>query len=111
MPLVRYDPFKPKTVKDKANRTEKALAKDLGGRRQPMSGAFAGLKGDIILSDFLIDSKETEADSISLTKEMLKKITREAHGSNRIPMIIVTFRNKTEGVDNKWVIVPYSETK
>ena len=102
-----YSPFdkKPESVKAKANATEKKLAKKLGGRTQPSSGAFPGLKGDIKTDAFLFDSKETVHNSISVKKEDLMKITKEANIESKHPALVLTIGNQ------EWVCLPLNTFK
>ena len=95
-PLDREKPG----VKVRANATERKLAKRLGGRAQPASGALSGFKGDVRTRRFLIDSKETEGVSIRVTAEMLAKITREAEGEGRDPALMLKIGGK------QWAVVP-----
>jgi hypothetical protein len=69
-------------VKDKANKQEKNFAKrteQLGGRRQPASGALWGAKGDVKIGSIALgDSKFTKYKSFNITTAMWKKICMEA---------------------------------
>jgi hypothetical protein len=58
---------------------EKKIAKSLGGRRQPNSGAMTFRKGDIDCSEFLIEAKTSTTDKkvYSVKKEELEKLNRE----------------------------------
>lgn len=59
---------------------EKQIAKSLGGRVQPNSGAANFVAGDVKLDFMLIDAKTvvTDKKSISLRKEWFEKIKLEA---------------------------------
>lgn len=100
-----YNPFELKTVKDKANKKEKKLAKDFGGRRQPMSGALDGMKGDIVTEDFLFDSKMTGKTSINVSTEMLAKISGEAYGKKKYPVLVLSFEVMPEPISPDWVVL------
>lgn len=97
--------------KTKAIATEKKLAKRLGGFAQPNSGAFRQYKGDVSLDDFLIDSKQTESNSISITRQMVIKITQEANESNKEPCLVLTFEKLVKTVANQWAVIPLAEFK
>ncbi len=73
----------------RAQRSESEGAKSEGGKRVPRSGA-GRLKGDIRTSEFLIEDKFTDADSFTLKRSVLDKITREAFTSGRLPQMRVT---------------------
>lgn len=89
-----------RSIKAKAIKTERQLAKRLGGRAQPASGAVCGYKGDVKTHDFLIDSKETKHGSYSLTLTDLTKISREADGEGKDPALVIKIQSKT------WVCIP-----
>lgn len=60
-------------------------------RRQPMSGAVEGLKGDIISKNLLIEAKRRKSLDINLNFPLLswvEKITEEAEGK-RIPIVVL----------------------
>lgn len=62
----------------RARKSEEQLAKSTGGKRQPASGALPGRKGDVRENGFLVDDKFTDAERFTITKEMWRKIEREA---------------------------------
>jgi len=95
---VEYD------VRDDINRVmpeEKA-------RRQPMSGAVEGLKGDVISKNMLVECKRRLSMDINKNFTLytwLEKITAEAEGK-RIPIVALKqFRGKTLAVvDWEWLL-------
>jgi len=93
------------SVKAKANKHEQVLADKLGGRRQPMSGALPAHKGDIKLDDWLLDSKQTDSNTILVTTKDLTKITEEATGEGKLPGLILTLKTPIQ-VSSEWVLVP-----
>ena len=97
-----------KSRKALVNDHEKQLAKKLGGRRQKNSGALPAHKGDIVLSNFLLDSKETVNNSIIVSGRDLVKITHEADGENRVPGLVLTLSNLPDVTPNEWVMIPLS---
>lgn len=58
-----------------SNKQEKAVAKSLGGRQQPNSGATPFCKSDIVLDDFAIEckTKTKPTSSITIQKGWLEK--------------------------------------
>lgn len=84
---------------------ERKLAKDLGGQAVVGSGAFDCAKGDVKTKDFLFDSKQTAAKSITLSSTILTKITREAIQEGKFPGIIATI-DAPFGVSPAWAIIP-----
>ena len=64
---------------------EKQIAKNLGGRVQPNSGAANFVAGDIKLDFMLIDAKTVTApkQSVSIRKEWFDKIRNEAFAMNK----------------------------
>ncbi len=89
-----------KSVKQKANETEKKLAKKLGGCRRPMSGAIGGLKGDVSTDTFLFDSKETIDSSIRVRLDDLFKISKEANAEGKHPALVLSLKGQ------QWVCIP-----
>ena len=71
--------------------SEKNTAKRLGGDLKPASGAMPSAKGDIELTEFLVESKSTVKDSIYIKRGWLKKIGQEALGVNKYPAVSITF--------------------
>lgn len=63
-----------------SKKQENLIAKELGGSRQPNSGATMFSKGDVVLSDWLIEAKTKTSPSNSMTihKEWLEKNAEEA---------------------------------
>lgn len=95
-------------IGEHGRKSEKRIAKKLGGRRTPASGAMAGAKGDTVLPDFLLESKATSGVSFSLRKEVLDKITREALEKNKVPAVSISFTPLSgEARQNgDWVAIP-----
>jgi len=91
--------------KTKINNQEKVLAKKLGGRRQINSGATAKEKGDVKTPDILYDSKSTIDSKITVTSEMLAKITYEARQVNRFPGLLLTLQVGLT-VPAEWAMIP-----
>ncbi len=96
--------------KAKANKGEKDFAKRHGGKRQPCSGAFPGLKGDIKFEDLLVDLKETEKASFRVTVADLQKIVNEALGAGKSPALVIRFHN-VKNFDQEWAVIPVSVLK
>jgi len=100
---------------------EKDTAKALGGRCQPASGSKDGFKGDVRgvstqLTEFLVECKRTEDQSLRLQARWLNKITTEA-GLTREPALAIQFepdvlRRLTEPgqitAEPDWVAIPRS---
>ena len=92
-------------------KSERKTAKRLGGTTRPGSGAVAGAKGDILLTDYLVENKATEHKSISLKLEWLEKISVEAREEGKVPALSIQFVDK-QGNSKKrgrWVLIPESE--
>lgn len=82
--------FRDKSIKKKANASEKRTASRFGLRQQPASGA-GDRKGDftrfvpssapssIKTRKFVGDEKSTKHESISVTTKMIAKIKRDMH--------------------------------
>lgn len=85
---------------------EKRLAKRLGGNRQKGSGALRHHKGDVKTQELLMECKRTDKESMSIKKEWLAKITREALVSNKVPALAIEFGFDDPLVETNWVAVP-----
>lgn len=95
-----------KSLKARVNDHEKELAKKLGGRAQPASGAMEAHKGDVKLKNFLLDSKETSTNSLIISARDLTKITIEADGEALIPGLILTIDTVPDTVSKEWIAIP-----
>ena len=91
--------------KTKVNNHERALAKELGGKRQLASGATAKEKGDVKTPEVLYDSKETIDNKVTITAEVLAKITYEARQVNRYPGLLITLQVGLQ-VEKEWAMIP-----
>jgi hypothetical protein len=78
---------------------EKRAAKRLGGRQRPGSGAMDGAKGDIVKKGFLIESKATKHDSITVKLAWLEKIDKEALDAGKDPALLIQF---VDAMGNPW---------
>lgn len=81
-------------TKTKANKQEKKLAKDIGARLTPNSGATSFAKGDMYTDEYLVESKATGNASFILKKEVLEKIEREAIQEGKIPLLIIELQER-----------------
>lgn len=97
---------KHKEGKAKTLQTEADLAHRLEGRVQPKSGAGPFHKGDVKLEDFLIDSKETEGQTVRLSAADFVKITREARGEHLEPAIAIIIHRMNPNVSKSWIAIP-----
>lgn len=97
-------------IGDTGRLAETRLAKTIGARLRPASGAVDGIKGDMSLPNFLIEAKSTTGRSISLQHEWLAKIAVEARNNAKLPALALSFtmgdgRPVPQG---EWVCVPLS---
>lgn len=99
------------SVKERSKKNERKTASKLGGQTTPGSGAFEGHKGDIKLTDFLLEMKETENKSISILIEHLLKITKEANATNKDGGMVYKFINTPPNMEKEWVLLPLSKFK
>lgn len=97
-------------IGDTGRKSEKRLAKQLGGRARPASGAMEGAKGDIDFDTVLMEAKSTTSGSLALKFEWLAKIAREALQVRKSPALAVSFTdNDGKAYPNgEWVLVPRS---
>lgn len=89
-------------------KSEQRVAKMLGGRLRPASGALEGAKGDIVMDKFLVEAKSSQRMSITIKLDWLCKIAREARSEGKTPALTVSFVTP-EGraqLDGDWVMIP-----
>lgn len=69
-----------KPTREFSSKQEKQVAKTLGGKTTPNSGATPFYKGDVLLDLFLLEckTKTKSSDSISIKKEWIDKNNKEA---------------------------------
>jgi hypothetical protein len=89
-------------------KSEKRVAKELGARERPASGAMAGAKGDMELKQALIEAKSTTGNSLSVSLDWLAKIAHEARSDGKTPALTVSYvdddgRGRPDG---SWVMIP-----
>jgi len=95
-------------MNEHGRRSEKRVAKSMGMKLTPASGALPGAKGDFRDGTYLVEAKSTVKDSISIKHAWLQKISQEAMNTNRVPLLHISFvvgsgQAKSEG---DWIAVP-----
>ncbi len=95
-------------IGDVGRRSERQVARRLGARLQPASGAIQEAKGDMTTPMFLVEAKATERDSYSLKLDTLAKVAQEALSVAKEPALTITFvtgdgRPRPYG---RWVMLP-----
>ena len=70
---------------------EKKLARKLNAKLTPASGALSGTKGDMTKGYYLIESKSTRKDRITLKKEWLDKVRGQALKAGKFPVLALDF--------------------
>lgn len=92
-------------------KSERKTAKRLGGTTRPGSGAVAGAKGDIVLTEYLVENKSTEHRSISIKLEWLDKISVEAREEGKTPALSIQFVDKAGNSKRhaRWIMIPEDE--
>ena len=68
-----------------SSKQEKHIAKELGGKKTPNSGATPFYKGDVSLDNWLIEAKTktSPSDSISIKRDWLEKNEEEAFAMHK----------------------------
>lgn len=94
-------------VKKRSIKQEKKLAKDLGAKRTPRSGADPTAPNDMVLGKYVIESKSTKYESISLKKEWLSQVKESPINLGKIPTLVIEF-TKT---NDKYVIMDEKDFK
>lgn len=78
-------------IKKTSIKQEKKLAKDLGAKQSPQSGAQETSPNDMILGNYVIESKATKGKSINLKKEWLDKVKQSPINYGKIPTLVLDF--------------------
>lgn len=109
-PFIQRQQQAPKNSHGK--KSEARLAKSLGARLTPASGATAGAKGDMKHSGagfkVLMESKSTVYQTLAVDLAWLQKITKEAIDKGMIPALSMSFVTP-EGKElphGQWVALP-----
>lgn len=78
--VKKVDEEKEKPTRYFSNKQEKAVAKAVGGKQTPNSGATTFSKGDVLLKNFLLEckTKTSHSNSISIKREWIDKNKKEA---------------------------------
>lgn len=94
-------------------KSEERLARQLGGRTRPASGAMEGAKGDIVLGEHLLEAKSTTQASMGVKHSWLAKIAKEARSEGKMPALAVSFINPDGNpvMDGEWVMIPLHRFK
>lgn len=76
-------------TRKQSNKQEKRIAKDIGGKVQPASGARWGHRRDVKSDNYLIEAKTTSQDSYSLKDADLAFLKKQAYQAGKIPAYII----------------------
>lgn len=99
---------------DHGSRSEKRVARKLGARLQPASGALPGAKSDARLKGaaftFRIENKSTVNLTLPLDLGWLTKISQESMADQSIPTLIFSFvtaeGHARSDINSEWVAIP-----
>jgi len=91
-------------IKKKSIKQEKRLAKDLGAKRTPKSGAIATSPSDMIKGQYVLESKATSKKSINLKKEWLAQLKQNPMLLDKIPVLIIEFSK-----EERFVILDFND--
>lgn len=81
-------------TKRRSTAQEKKVAKEIGGRVTPASGALWGSKADVRNGQFLVECKTTEKDHYTLNHSTWEKIRHEALNDGfREPVMCIDLLN------------------
>lgn len=71
----------------------------LKGKRIPLSGSLSSMPGDVVTDEFLVECKlrgSSGRKHISIEKEWLIKIKKEALSLSKIPLFVFKYKNDKE---------------
>jgi len=99
MPVPRW--LNGKTPQEKGRHFEKKLAKRLGGRTQPASGALPFYREDVVAGQYLIQAKRTDKQQYTLKVSDLNTLVVNAVKVGKLPLMILWMGGR------QWAIAPY----
>lgn len=89
---------------------EHRVAPKLSARLRPASGVMVSAKGDMVMREYLIESKTTTAKTLSVELGWLVKITNEALATGKVPALLFSFvlpsGRPAPNCESEWVAVP-----
>jgi hypothetical protein len=97
---------KTNNIKKKSVKQEKRLAKDLGAKRAPKSGAISTSPEDMLLGNYVIESKATKGKSISVKEEWLSALRESPIHFGRIPTLSIEF-----GSGKRYLVIEENDFK
>lgn len=105
---VPYATGKKARIGDAGRASERRIAKQVGGRLRPASGAVLGHKGDIALKAELLECKSTTARTMILEHKWLAKIGAEARAEGKTPVLTISFTNSDGSAcpHGDWAAIP-----
>ena len=92
-------------------KTERAILKKIGARRQPASGAISGFPNDGVKNNYLLEVKSTVRESLNLKREWLEDLEENATLAGKAPALIIVFNipdalNQDPVPVEEWVAIP-----
>jgi Holliday junction resolvase len=102
----RADPYC-KSEKDLSKEQEKRVARKIGGRRQPASGALPGIPNDVSSDEFLIECKRTKYSGMGIKGEWIQKLDEVAIMHGKTPCLELEFDGLPDGTTKHWMMVPF----
>lgn len=91
---------------------ERRIASTMGGERVRGSGSTARAKGDVRMSDFLVECKQTVHSSISITHDWLDTISKQAEAIGKEPALAIEIQGRGKDSrklrvrDRDWILLP-----
>jgi hypothetical protein len=91
-------------------KSEKKVAKKMGARLHPNSGAMRGAKSDASMGAFRLEMKSTQTQTMALDLAWLVKIAQEALAHSQSPAVVLSFTDPggTPRMRQfaEWVVMP-----
>lgn len=94
------------TERQRSDRYEKRLAKQLGGQRIAGSGSSKEKPQDLKFVGALLQAKRTTAKSTVLHKRDLEQVEADALNAGRIPLFCVAFCSGADEPEQEWMAFP-----
>jgi hypothetical protein len=91
-------------------KSEKRVAKSMGAKLHPASGAMRGAKSDASMPKFRLEMKSSTTQTLPIEMAWLVKITQEALAHGQTPAVVVSFVDPRGEPRMKqyaeWVLMP-----
>lgn len=108
-----FDDTPPLTNRERGDAHERDVARSVGGRTQPNSGAspWVSHKADVKTDTFLLQCKTTEGNRFTVTQASIAEIVKQAALQSREPSLVIRLEGISQELPNEWVLITMAAFK